>query len=46
MKEIWKDVKNFENSYKISNNGQVYSIPRNGTKDDIIKPTKTGFIKY
>lgn len=40
MKEIWKDVKNFENSYKISNDGQVYSIPRNGTKGGILKPTK------
>ena len=40
MKEIWKDVVGYEGAYKISNKGKVYSIPRNGTRGGIIKPTK------
>ena len=29
--EIWKDIKGYEGFYKISNNGNVMSMPRNGT---------------
>lgn len=28
MKEIWKDIKNFENFYKISNYGKIKSVDR------------------
>ena len=28
MKEIWKDIKGFENVYQISNLGRVKSLPK------------------
>jgi hypothetical protein len=31
MKEIWKDVKNYEGLYQVSNLGRIKSFPRNGT---------------
>lgn len=31
MREIWKDIKNYEGKYQVSNFGRVKSIPRNGT---------------
>lgn len=31
MEEIWKDIPNYEEYYKISNYGTVVSISRNGT---------------
>lgn len=31
MKEIWKDVKEYEGLYQVSNFGRVKSFPRNGT---------------
>lgn len=31
MEEIWKDIPNYEEYYKISNYGTIVSIPRNGT---------------
>ena len=34
---IWKDVVGYENKYQVSNNGEVRSLPRNGTKKEIIK---------
>ena len=37
MKEIWKDVVGYEGVYKISNNGYIYSVPRNGTKGGLLK---------
>lgn len=29
--EIWKDIKEYEGLYQISNLGRVKSLPRNGT---------------
>lgn len=39
-KEIWKDVKDFEGFYQVSNLGNIRSIPRNGTVKNyrILKP--------
>ena len=37
MKEIWKDIKGYEGLYQVSNKGNVYSIPRNGTKGGLLK---------
>lgn len=37
MKEVWKDVVGYENKYKVSNLGRVYSIERNGTKGHFCK---------
>lgn len=41
MTEIWKDVKDYEGLYQISNLGRVKSFPRNGTikKERILKQT-------
>ena len=35
---VWKDIKNYEGLYKISNLGNVYSI----VKNKILKPTNNG----
>lgn len=33
---IWKDIPGYENKYQVSNMGEVRSLPRNGTKKDIV----------
>jgi NUMOD4 motif/HNH endonuclease len=35
--EEWRDVPGFEGLYKVSNFGEIYSIPRNGTKGGKLK---------
>ena len=37
MKEIWKDIKDYEGLYQVSNFGNVKSLTRNGTKGGLIK---------
>ena len=48
MKEIWKDIPNYEGLYQASNLGRIKSIPRNGTikKERILKQTldTTGYL--
>ena len=41
MKEIWRDVENYEGLYQVSNLGRVKSFPRNGTikQERILKQT-------
>lgn len=36
MKEIWKDIPEYEGLYQINNFGFVRSLPRNGTSGNII----------
>ena len=31
MKEIWKDIKQYEGLYQVSNLGRIRSLPRQGT---------------
>lgn len=38
---IWKDIEGFEGIYKISSEGTVVGIPRNGTNGGVIKRFKT-----
>lgn len=46
MKEIWKSIKNFENSYQVSNYGRVKSISRNITcRDGKIKHVKERILR-
>lgn len=49
MKEIWKDIKNYEGLYQVSNLGRIKSLPRNGTilSEKIIKtkPNKCGYLR-
>ena len=47
MKEIWKDIKEYENFYQISNFGVVRSLKRKNTKGKILKPSKDkdGYLK-
>ena len=41
MKEIWKDIKDYEGLYQVSNFGRVKSLKRKWViKDKILKPTK------
>ena len=49
MQEIWKDIKNFEGCYQVSNLGRIKSLPKkyimpNGSigirKEKILKPLK------
>ena len=50
MKEIWKDIKNYEGYYQVSNLGRIKSLPRN-TKNQyknglILKPIiKNDYVK-
>lgn len=39
MEEIWKQIKNYEGLYEVSNMGRVRSLPRKTTKGKIIKPS-------
>lgn len=45
---IWKDVEGFEGLYKVSNEGVLMSLPRNGTKGGVVKQRemKHGYIEY
>lgn len=47
MEEIWKDVKEFEGLYQVSNLGQIRSLPRKTTKGKILKQTedKYGYLR-
>lgn len=40
MEEIWKDVKNYEGAYMVSNLGRIKSLPRKGTKGNILNPSR------
>ena len=42
MLEIWRDIKNYEGIYEVSNLGRIKSISRNGTikENRILKPNK------
>ena len=47
MKEIWKDIRYYENMYQISNKGRVKSLGNNKTKKEkILKPSvnKIGYL--
>ena len=39
INEIWREIKDFEGLYMVSNFGRVKSLPRNTTKGKIIKPS-------
>lgn len=49
MEEIWKDIEGYKGFYKVSNLGNIKSLPRNGTVNEerIIKPCKNnnGYVK-
>ncbi|QQO92523.1 HNH homing endonuclease [Staphylococcus phage Machias] len=45
MKEIWKDIKDFENYYKISNTGKVKSVSRYVYNDSLKGKDKRMLIK-
>lgn len=40
MKEIWKDIKNYEGLYQISNLGKIKTLGNNKTKKEKIKSTR------
>lgn len=40
MEEIWKDIKDYEGLYQVSNLGNVKSLPRQGTKGGLLKLTE------
>ena len=40
VNEIWKDINGYEGLYQISNFGNVKSLPRQGAKGKILKPSK------
>lgn len=44
--EFWRDIKDFEGLYQVSNTGQVRSLPRMGTKGGLLKliPDKGGYL--
>lgn len=46
MEEIWKQIKNYEGLYEVSNMGRVRSLPRKTTKGKIISPNvkKNGYL--
>lgn len=41
MQEVWKDIKGYENLYKVSNLGNIYSVKRNRYLKN--KLTKSGY---
>lgn len=45
--EIWKDIKNYEGLYQVSNLGNIRSFPRRGTRGKILSPgfTKKGYLQ-
>lgn len=47
MKEIWKDIKEYEGLYQVSNFGRIKSLPRKGTYARILKPStnKDGYLQ-
>lgn len=43
MKEVWKDIKDFEGLYQVSNLGRVKTLGNgnsNNSKEKILKPIK------
>lgn len=46
MEEIWKDVKDYEGLYQVSNLGNIKSTPRQGTKGGLLKLTERWDKKY
>lgn len=47
MKEIWKDVVDYEGLYQVSNLGRVKALPKRGHKSCIMKPSlkKDGYVR-
>lgn len=47
MNNTWKIIDDFNGNYKINNLGDVFSIPRNGTRGGLLKPiiNKDGYMK-
>jgi len=46
MKEVWKDIPEYEGLYQVSNLGQVRSIGRATTKGKILKPDEVnGYLR-
>ena len=45
MKEIWKDIKGYEDFYKISNKGRVKSLRREVINNEGIRIVKEAFLK-
>ena len=43
MQEIWKDIKNYEGLYQVSNFGKVKSLPRKGTQTNTEKILKVSY---
>lgn len=46
MKEIWKDIKNYEGLYQISNFGKVKSVKRVVKRGDNFKPVNERILKH
>lgn len=46
MEEIWQDLPGYEGLYRISNYGQIESLPRQGSKGGLMKGTvhKKGYL--
>ena len=47
MKEIWKDIKDYEQLYVVSNTGKIKSLARKNTNGGILKPShnKDGYLQ-
>ena len=41
MNEIWRDIKDYEGLYQVSNLGKIKSLKRQGTNGGILKAVKT-----
>lgn len=43
--EVWRDVSGYEGIYQVSNLGQVYSVPRRGSRGGLMKtpPNRHGY---
>ena len=46
MKEIWKDIPNYEGYYQVSNLGRVNSLKNNKTKKDKLLKISIGYDGY